>query len=246
MIVAQAPGTVFGVGLGPGEPDLMSVRADRLIRQASHIAFFRKAGRKGHARKTVDDMLQGNVVEFSMEYPVTTEIPVSDPRYNQMLAGFYGHCTAHLVTLSQQGKDVVVLCEGDPFFYGSFMHLYTRLEGKTPLQVVPGITGMSGAWTATGQPVTWGDDVLCVLTGTLPEQELTRRMADTEALVVMKIGRNFDKIRRALRQAGLYQRAWLVEYAAMPNQSVTLLSEAEGRVAPYFSIIIVHGRGRRP
>lgn len=246
MSARTTPGTIFGVGLGPGVPDLMSVRADRLIRNAPHVAFFRKAGRQGHARKTVDGMLARNVVEFAMEYPVTTEIPVSDPRYNALLGDFYARSTAHLKALSDRGEDVVVLCEGDPFFYGSFMHLYTRLENVAPVRVIPGITGMSGAWTATGLPMTWGDDALCVLMGTLPEDELTRRMSDTDALVVMKIGRNFDKVRRALCHTGLCDRAWLVEYAAMANQSVTRLADVGDRVAPYFSIIIVHGQGRRP
>lgn len=242
----MSAGTIYGVGLGPGDPDLMSVKADRLLRNARHVAYFRKAGRKGQARRIVNGMLPGAATEFAMEYPVTTEIPVTDPRYNEILARFYTECTEHLKSLSASGQDVVVLCEGDPFFYGSFMHLYDRLLGQTPLQVVPAITGMSGAWTATGTPVTWGDDVLTVLMGTLPEDQLTRRMASTDALVVMKIGRHFDKVRRALRTAGLYDRAWLVEHAAMPDQAVTRLADAGDKVTPYFSIIIVHGQGRRP
>ena len=239
-------GTIFGLGLGPGEPDLMSVRADRLLRQARHIAYFRKAGKPGQARQIVAGLLAEDVVEFPMEYPVTTEIPLEDPAYNDALGPFYADCARHLRALSDQGCDVVVLCEGDPFFYGSFMHLYTRLRDTNPVQVVPAITGMSGAWTATGQPITWGDDVLTVLMGTLPEAELARLMADTDALVVMKIGRNIDKVRRALETAGRMERAWLVEYATMPGQKVMRLAEAEGRVTPYFSIVLVHGQGRRP
>lgn len=239
-------GTIFGLGLGPGEPDLMSVRADRLLRGARHVAYFRKAGKPGQARQIVAGMLAADVVEFPMEYPVTTEIPLDDPAYNDALGPFYADCARHLRALSDQGCDVVVLCEGDPFFYGSFMHLYTRLRETNPVQVVPAITGMSGAWTATGQPITWGDDVLTVLMGTLPEAELARHMADTDALVVMKIGRNIDKIRRALETAGRMDRAWLVEYATMPGQKVMRLAEVEGRVTPYFSIVLVHGQGRRP
>ncbi|WP_298854530.1 precorrin-2 C(20)-methyltransferase [uncultured Ruegeria sp.] len=239
-------GTIYGVGLGPGDPDLMSVRADRLLRNAKHVAFFRKPGRSGQARKIVNGMILEGAVEFPMEYPVTTEIPVTDPRYNELLAAFYEDCTKHLKNLSEQGEDVVVLCEGDPFFYGSFMHLYNRLREDTPVEVVPAITGMSGAWTATGDPITWGDDVLTVLVGTLPEDTLAERMAQTDALVVMKIGRNIDKVKRALRTAGLYDRAWIVEYAQMPNQTVTKLSEACEKITPYFSIIVVHGQGRRP
>ncbi len=239
-------GTIYGVGLGPGDPDLMSVRADRLVRGAKHVAFFRKAGRKGQARQIVEGMLANNAIEIPMEYPVTTEIPFEDPRYNEALSAFYSDCEAKLFDLLSSGEDVIVLCEGDPFFYGSFMHLFTRLKDRAPLEVVPAITGMSGAWTATGSPITWGDDVLTVLAGTLSEYDLTKRMAETDALVVMKIGRNIDKIRRALKTAGKYDDAWLVEYATMSKQSVNKLSDVEDGITPYFAIIIVHGQGRRP
>ncbi|QBF30355.1 precorrin-2 C(20)-methyltransferase [Thalassococcus sp. S3] len=242
----MSKGTIYGVGLGPGDPDLLSVRADRLVRGAGHVAFFRKAGRPGQSRRIVEGMLRPDAVEIPMEYPVTTEIPLTDPRYNACLSDFYTGCTAKLRTLTEAGEDVVVLCEGDPFFYGSFMHLYTRLKDEVQVEAVPAITGMSGAWTATGQPMTWGDDVLTVLMGTLPEEDLIRHMGAADALVVMKIGRNIDKVRRALKAAGRYEAAWLIEFATMPNQSVCRLAEAEGKVTPYFSIIVVHGQGRRP
>ncbi len=239
-------GTIYGVGLGPGDQELMSVKSDRLLRNARHVAFFRKAGRKGQARQIVNGMLPDSVIEFPMEYPVTTEIPLSDPRYNEVLSGFYKEATDYLIALAQSGEDVVVLCEGDPFFYGSFMHIYTRVKNVVPVEVVPAITGMSGAWTATGAPITWGDDVLTVLMGTLGEDKLSDHMAATDALVVMKIGTNFDKVIRALKTASRYDDAWIVQFATMPNQTVTKLSEMTDKVTPYFSIIVVHGQGRRP
>jgi len=242
----MSTGIIHGVGLGPGDPDLMSVKAARLIRAARHVAYFRKAGRCGQARRIVEGLLHSDAREHAMEYPVTTEISFRDPAYNEMLGAFYGECTVHLRALAEAGEDVVVLCEGDPFFYGSFMHLYERLKDDVLVEVVPGITGMSGAWTATGMPVTWGDDVLVVLCGTLPEDELARRMADADALVVMKLGRNIDKVRRALAASGRLEAAWLIEYATMPNQTVRRLSEAPSMPAPYFSLVVVHGQGRRP
>ena len=237
-------GTIHGVGLGPGNRDLMSVRADRLVRQARHVAYFRKAGRQGQARRIVEGMIAPEATEHAMEYPVTTEIPLTDPRYNACLSAFYAECTERLTALARAGEDVVVLCEGDPFFYGSFMHLHARLQ--VPVEVVPATTGMSAAWTATGLPITWGDDVLSVLMGTLAEDDLVRHMEAADALVVMKIGRNIDKVRRALTRAGKAEAAWIVEYAAMDQQSVRPLAEAGDGVTPYFSIIIVHGQGRRP
>jgi len=239
-------GRVYGVGLGPGDPELMSVKADRLLRSAKHVAFFRKKGRAGRARKIVEGMLPAEAQEFAMEYPVTTEIPLSDPRYNEVLSGFYAEVTAHLASLAARGEDVVVLCEGDPFFYGSFMHLYERLKGTCDVQIVPAITGMSAAWTATGAPITWGDDVLSVVMGTLGEQALSDAMSRADALVVMKIGRNLAKVRRALEAAGKAERAVLVQYAAMEGEVVCPLSEFDGETLPYFSIIVVHGQGRRP
>lgn len=239
-------GTIYGIGLGPGDQELMSVKTDRLLRNAKHVAFFRKAGRKGQARQIVEGMIPEGATEFPMEYPVTTEIPLTDPRYNEILSGFYKEVTDHLITLSQSGEDVVVLCEGDPFFYGSFMHIYTRVKDVVPVEVVPAITGMSGAWTATGAPITWGDDVLTVIMGTHSEEKLVEHIRLTDALVIMKIGTNFDKVVRALKAGGKYDDAYLVQFATMPKQTVCKLSEMTEKVTPYFSIIIVHGQGRRP
>jgi precorrin-2/cobalt-factor-2 C20-methyltransferase len=238
-------GKIICTGLGPGDPDLMSLRADRAIRAASRVAYFRKAGRAGQARRIVDGMLAADVTEYPMEYPVTTELHFDSPEYIRILAAFYDDWAARLKTLAQS-QDVVVLCEGDPFFYGSFMHLYTRLKDVVPIEVIPGITGMSGCWTATGQPITWGDDVLTVLMGTLPEADLERHMLEADALVVMKTGRNLPKIRRALARTGRLDAAWLVERGSMPNERIARLAEVADDDCPYFAIVLVHGQGRRP
>lgn len=236
---------IICAGLGPGDPDLVSVKADRAIRAASHVAFFRKAGRQGQARRIAAGLLRADAVELAMEYPVTTELPFDGPDYRRLLAGFYDGWADRLADLCRS-TEVVVLCEGDPFFFGSFMHLNSRLRGRVPVEVIPGITGMSGCWTATGQPITWGDDVLCVLTGTLPEDAIARHAETADALVVMKIGRNLPRVRRALARAGRLDAAWLVERGTMPGQRITPLSEAGNEDCPYFAVVLVHGRGRRP
>jgi len=232
---------VICVGLGPGDPELMSVRAHRLVSTARHIAYFRKAGSLGQARRIVTGMLRPDCVEYAMEYPVTTELPHDSPLYAELLSAFYEDWTERLAALART-EDVVVLCEGDPFFYGSFMHLHTRLRGRAEVEVVPGITGMSGCWTATGEPITWRDDVLTILTGILPEAELTRRMRDCDALVVMKTGRNLPKIRRALAAAGRLEQAWLVAHGTTPEERVLRLAEMPEEDCPYFAIVLVHGK----
>lgn len=234
---------VICAGLGPGDPDLMSVRSDRAIRGASHVAYFRKAGRAGQARAIVEGMLRADAVELPMEYPVTTELPFDSPAYNDALAHFYDTWADRLAALSDE---VVVLCEGDPFFYGSFMHLHSRLSGRVEVEVIAGITGMAGCWHATGTPITWGDDVLTVLMGTLPEDVLIDRMRGADALAVMKTGRNLPKVRRALAAAGRLEDAWLVEKGTMPGERVLRLRDADCADCPYFAIVLVHGHGRRP
>jgi precorrin-2/cobalt-factor-2 C20-methyltransferase len=238
--------TIYGVGLGPGDPELMSVKAARLIGSAQVIAHFRKPGRAGNARTLVEGMLAPSVVEVAMEYPVTTEIAIDDPAYNESLREFYDDCVQRLLVHTGAGRDVMVLCEGDPFLYGSFMHLHSRLDGHAPVVVVPGISGMSGCWTASGRPITFGDDVLSVVPATLDEASLRERFRSIDALVVMKLGRNLPKVRRALAAAGLAERAYYVERGTMADQKVMRLSDKTDDEAPYFSMILIHGQGRRP
>ena len=239
-------GKIYGVGVGPGAVDLLSVRADKLVREAKYIAFFRKAGRAGHARQIASNLLSKDVIELAMEYPITTEIPLSDQRYSEVLSEFYKKYSNKIISLSQTGIDLVILCEGDPFFYGSFMHIYSRVKDKCPVEVVPAITGMSAAWTATDIPITWGDDILTVLMGTLDKTTLENQLQDTNAAIIMKIGRNLPKIKKALERTGRFYDAFIVEYAAMDKQTVQRLSDYNTENAPYFSIIILHGQGRRP
>jgi precorrin-2/cobalt-factor-2 C20-methyltransferase len=240
------PATIYGVGLGPGDPELMSVKAARLIAKAGVVAHFRKSGRAGNARTLVDGMLAPGVIEEVLEYPVTTEIAFEEPSYNEALRIFYDDCVRRLMLHVEEGRDVTVLCEGDPFFYGSFMHLHSRITGRAPVVVVPGISGMSGCWTASGMPITFGDDVLTVIPATLEEAALGERLKSIDALVVMKLGRNLPKVRRALRAAGLADRAIYVERGTMADERVLPLAEKIDDEAPYFSMILVHGRGRRP
>ena len=239
-------GKIYGVGVGPGAVDLLSVRAEKLVREAKYIAFFRKTGRAGHARQIASTLLSKDVIELAMEYPITTEIPLSDQRYSEVLSEFYKKYSNKIISLSQTGIDLVILCEGDPFFYGSFMHIYSRVKDKCPVEVVPAITGMSAAWTATDIPITWGDDILTVLMGTLDKTTLENQLQDTNAAIIMKIGRNLPKIKKALERTGRFYDAFIVEYAAMDKQTVQRLSDYNTENAPYFSIIILHGQGRRP
>jgi precorrin-2/cobalt-factor-2 C20-methyltransferase len=243
---AQPNTLLFGVGLGPGDPDYMTVRARDIIASADRLVHFCKKGSRGNARATADAVIAPDPArEIVLAFPVTTEARVGEEAYDGSIAAFYDEAAERLAAEMGAGRTVAVLCDGDPFFYGSFMHLWRRLAHRFPTEVVPGVTGMAGAWVRAGAPITWGDDVMTVLPGTLSEAELRRRLVDTDAAVIMKLGRNLPKVRRALKAAGLVHRAIYVERATMAGQVVTKLDEKADDEAPYFSMVLVPGEGRR-
>jgi precorrin-2/cobalt-factor-2 C20-methyltransferase len=238
-------GRLYIVGLGPGDPDLMTCKASRLVSEARLVAYFAKAGRTGHARSIVEGRLAPGVEELRLDYPFTVEVPVADPRYLTEMGVFYEACAARLLTRLTAGEDIALLCEGDPFFYGSAMYLYDRLKDRVSVEVIPGVTGMSGCWTRAGAPMTHGDDVLSVMPGTLDEDVLAQRLAGCDAAVIMKVGRNLAKIGRALARADLTERALYVERGAMAGERILPFADMAQATAPYFSLVLVPGR-RRP
>lgn len=239
-------GTFHGVGLGPGDPDLVTVKAVSIIENAGLLTYFAKKGRRGNARTIVDKWVKPGQPELPLHYPMTTETHFGEEVYIEALRSFYEESVAAITTVLDRGEDVALVCEGDPMFYGSFMHLYIRLKDDYPTRVTPGVTGMAGCWAAAGLPMTWGDDVLTVLPGTLDEDTLVERLAGTDAAVIMKLGSNFPKVRRALERAGLVDRATYVERGTMAGERVVRLADEPEMSAPYFSLILVPGEGRRP
>lgn len=239
-------GVLYGVGLGPGDPELVTIKAARIVRSAAVVAWFAKKGARGTARTIADGLIDAASEQVPLYYPMTTETHFGDKTYTDALSAFYAQSAALLAAHLEAGRNVALLCEGDPMFYGSFMHLYERLRGRFPTEVCAGVSGMSGCFAAAGQPMTWGDDVLSVLPGTLPEDELMRRLAESDAAVVMKLGSNLPKVRRALEATGRAGRAIYVERGTMAGERIMPLAEFDGKPAPYFAMILVPGNGRRP
>jgi len=237
-------GRLIGVGVGPGDPGLLTLKAIDALRQADVVAYFAKAGNASNARSIVADHLNG-AEELPLLYPVTTEIPKEDAAYRDAIGAFYDASAATVAKHLDDGRTVAVLSEGDPLFYGSYMHLHVRLSSRYPAEVIAGVTGMSGCWSSIGVPMTQGDDVFTVLPGTLPEYELERRLADANAAVVMKIGRHLAKVRRALDRAGRLDRAIYVERGTMANASVMPLTDKLDGCAPYFAVVLVPGWEQR-
>ena len=239
-------GRLIGVGVGPGDPGLLTLNAIAALNEADVIAHFAKAGNASNARTIAAKHFKPGVEELLLLYTVTTEVPKEDAIYRETLRTFYDGAAAQIAAHLDQGRTVAVIAEGDPLFHGSYMHLHVRLARLYPTEVIAGVTGMSGCWSAIGEPIAQGDDVFTVLPGALPEYELERRLADADAAVVMKIGRHLAKVRRALDRAGRLERAIYVERGTMTNAAVMPLVDKLDTYAPYFAIVLVPGWEARP
>ncbi|MED5815943.1 precorrin-2 C(20)-methyltransferase [Mycolicibacterium sp. 050232] len=242
-------GTLYGVGLGPGDPELVTVKAARLIGAADVVAYH--SAKHGHsiARGIAAPYLREGQIEEHLVYPVTTETTDHPGGYVGAMEDFYAAAAERIAAHLEAGRDVALLAEGDPLFYSSYMHMHTRLTERFDAVIVPGVTSVSAASAATGTPLVQGDDVLTILPGTLPTAELERRLADTDAAVVLKLGRSYTRVRDALESTGRLDEAFYVERASTDRQRVSPAREvgSDGSAdvkVPYFSLAMVPGRSR--
>jgi precorrin-2/cobalt-factor-2 C20-methyltransferase len=234
-------GTLIAVGLGPGDPELITLKALRALQRAGAVAYFAKAGNQSHAHAIAAEHLRPDVAKLPLLYPVTTELDRHSAEYKAAIGAFFDQSAATLARHLDRGETVAVICEGDPLFYGSYMHLHERLAPRYATQVIAGVTGMSGCWSSVGAPIAQGDDVFTVLPGTLAEDELARRLGDSDAAVIMKMGRNLPKVRRALERAGRLDRALYIERGTMNGAKALRLRDKADDSAPYFAIVLVPG-----
>ncbi|GAA4454266.1 precorrin-2 C(20)-methyltransferase [Phytohabitans houttuyneae] len=232
-------GRLYGVGLGPGDPELVTVKAARLVERADVVAYHSARHGRSIARTVAEPYLRDGQVEEALVYPVTTETTAHPGGYRAAIDEFYAECAARLAAHLDAGRDVVVLCEGDPFFYGSYMHLHKRLSHRYTTEVVPGVTSVSGASAVLGRPLVERDEVLTVLPGTLPPEELARRLDGSGPAAILKLGRTFPAVREALATAGRLDEAWYVERATTGRQRTVPLSGVDPESVPYFSLAVL-------
>lgn len=232
-------GTLHGVGLGPGDPELVTVRAARIIGEADVVAFH--AARHGNsiARDTAATYMREGQLEELLVYPLTVEETDHPGGYEAAIEEFYAEAAQRLAAHLRAGRDVALCAAGDPLFYSSFMHMYIRLADEFPCEIVPGVTAVSAVSAAVARPLVEGEEVLTVLPGTLDEDTLTERLASTDSAVVMKLGRTFEKVRRAVAAAGRLDEARYVERATWPSQRVVPLADVDAGTVPYFSAAVI-------
>ncbi len=229
-------GKLYGVGLGPGDPNLMTLRAVRAIGEADVVAYHSARHGRSIARSIAAEHLRPDHIEEALVYPVTTETTDHPGGYRGALEEFYEKAAARLAAHLDAGRTVAVLAEGDPMFYGSYMHMHKRLADRYATEVIPGVTSVSAAAARLGTPLVEGEEILTILPGTLPEEELTARLASTDTAVVMKLGRTFPAVRGAFEASGRLAEARYVERATMAGERTGELADIDPASVPYFSV----------
>ena len=229
-------GRLYGLGVGPGDPELITVKALRLLRTAPVIAYPAPERGDSLARAIVAELLPGGQSEIAIRMPMVAARFPAQEVYGRAAEEIGGHLTA--------GRDVAVLCEGDPFFYGSFMYLFGRMAERYAVEVVPGVSSLTAYAAVLGAPLAARNDVLTVLPAPLEDAVLRQRLSDIDAVAIIKIGRHFEKVRKVLGDLGLLAQACYVERATMTSQRILPLDSVDPLDVPYFSMILVHKKGR--
>ncbi|GII58421.1 precorrin-3B C(17)-methyltransferase [Planotetraspora thailandica] len=238
-------GRLYGVGLGPGDPELVTVKAARLIGEADVIAYHSARHGRSIARSIALPYMRDGQIEELLQYPLTTETTDHPGGYQGALDDFYAVCADRLAVHLDAGRVVVVLCEGDPLFYGSYMHMHKRLAHRYTTEVVPGVTSVSGASAVLGRPLVEREETLTVLPGTLPADVLADKLRAADSAAVLKLGRTFEKVRDAFAEAGRLDEAWYVERATTSGQRIAPLKDVDPSQVPYFSLALLPSPAER-
>ncbi|MEV5832796.1 precorrin-2 C(20)-methyltransferase [Nocardia sp. NPDC052112] len=234
-------GKLWGVGLGPGDPELVTVKAARVIAEADVIAFHSARHGRSISRGIAAPYMRAGQLEEHLVYPVTTETTDHPGGYQGAIDEFYEQAAERLADHLAAGRSVALLAAGDPLFYSSYMHMHRRLADRFEAEIIPGITSVSAASAALGTPLVEGEQVLTVLPGTMPTDELTRRLRDTDAAAIMKLGRTYPGVRRALSDSGRLADAYYIERASSSRERVLAAADVDDADVPYFSITLVPG-----
>ncbi|MFE7799261.1 precorrin-2 C(20)-methyltransferase [Nocardia sp. NPDC057440] len=241
MTNSTVHGKLWGVGLGPGDPELVTVKAARIIAAADVIAFHSARHGRSISRAIAAPYLREDQLEEHLVYPVTTETTDHPGGYQGAIDEFYEQAAERLAAHLAAGRSVALLAAGDPLFYSSYMHMHRRLADRFDAEIIPGITSVSAASAALGTPLVEGEQVLTVLPGTMPTDELTRRLRDTDAAAIMKLGRTYPGVRQALSDSGRLDDAYYIERASSDRQRVLRAADVDDADVPYFSITLVPG-----
>ena len=234
-MVGPEHGTLYGLGVGPGDPELITLKARRHLGACPVIAYPAPERGASLARAIVAPHLSGGQTEIAIRMPLDAAHFPAEAVYDAAAAEIGGHLEA--------GRDVAAICQGDPFFYGSFIYLFARLAQRFPVEVVPGVSSLMACAAALGAPLAARLDVLAVVPAPLPAAELTHRLQAVDTAAIIKVGRHLTKVREVLTALGLAQGARYIEHASRADQRILPLDAVKPDEVPYFSMVLVHRRG---
>jgi precorrin-2/cobalt-factor-2 C20-methyltransferase len=229
------PGRLYGLGVGPGDPELLTLKALRLLRAVPVVAYPAPENGDSFARSIVAAWIEGHQREIAIRFPMRPGPPPVE---------VYDRAAAELAAELEDGRDVALLCQGDPLFYGSFINVFSRLAGRYQIEIVPGVSSLTACAAAAAIPLVSRGDTVAVIPATLDEDQIAARLADSDSVAIVKLGRHLPKVRRVLNRLGLVDRAVYIEHATLPTQQIALLSAIEADEAPYFSMVLI-ARSRR-
>lgn len=224
---------LYGVGVGTGNPEFITVKALRIIQSVPVIAYPASEQGNSFARSIVAEFLKENQIEVPIVLPFKLE---------KSAQPFYDKAAEKLAEHLNDGRDVAVLCEGDPFFYGSFMYIFNRLSPLFSTEIIPGISSVMASAAMIGVPLTYRNDAFMVLSGILSKEVLQEKLKVADAAVIIKLGKNFSKVKQVLEELGLVERAKYIENATLENQRILSVDEVEAESVPYFSLIVIPSR----
>jgi precorrin-2/cobalt-factor-2 C20-methyltransferase len=227
-------GRLYGLGIGPGDPELLTLKALRLLREVQVIAYPAPEHGDSFARAIVASWIEGHQQEIAIRFPMRPGPPP---------VSIYDGAAAALAAELDRGRSVALLCQGDPFFYGSFINIFARLAGRYRIEIVAGVSSLTACAAAAGLPLVSRDETLSVIPATLDKDQIAARLAVADVAVVVKLGRHIEKMRRVLDRIGLLDSAIYVEHATLPTQRVAPLACINPDDAPYFSVALVDCRG---
>jgi len=228
-------GRLYGLGVGPGDPELLTLKALRLLRTVPVVAYPAPEHGDSFARSIVAAWIEGHQREIAIRFPMRPGPPP---------VGIYETAAAALAAELESGRDVALLCQGDPLFYGSFINLLTRLAGRYRIEIVPGVSSLTAVAAAAAFPLVSQDETLAVIPAMLEEDQIAARLAECDTAAIVKLGRHVAKVRRVLDRLGLLDSAVYVEHATLPTQCTVPLAAIESDEAPYFSMVLI-ARSRR-
>lgn len=230
-------GILYGVGVGPGDPELLTLKAARILSTAPVIAYPAPLQGDSLARGIAAAHLNPQAEEIALRMAFDPAKRADDV-YDAGAEAIAAHLAA--------GRDVAVLCEGDPFFFGSFLYLFARLGDSVPVQVVPGVSSLMACAAVAGHPLTARDDALVVIPAPRPESEIEALLTMAEAAAIMKVGRHLPKVLRVLQRLGLIEQAQYIERAGQTGQRILPLADVQtnAETSPYFAMILIHKRGK--